>query len=74
MPRGVRNLDSVNGLTSKLNSLENKRQKLADALDEIEAEIISHETKRDELLRQDLINAIMKSGKSTTEIRTALGL
>lgn len=74
MPRGVRNLSTIKGLDSTIELLKNKKQNLLNEIEKLDREIEELTAKSDELAKGELLNLIIKSGKSVSEVKESLGL
>lgn len=74
MPRGVRNMNTLNGIDSKIESLTRKKQTLLEEMEQLDNEIEALTAKRESLAKEELLDLIVKSGKSIGEVKESLGL
>jgi hypothetical protein len=74
MPRGVRNVNTVAGIDGQIAALDKAITSLQSEIDEKRDERNKLIDAKKALIRDQLVDEIMASGKSVEEVRNALAL
>jgi hypothetical protein len=74
MPRGVRNLNTVSGIDSRVGTIDKAIANLQSQITELQTERNTLMDSRKTIVQNELLDVIYKSGKSPEEVKAALGL
>jgi archaellum component FlaC len=74
MPRGKRNLNTVNGIDQRVGTIDKAIGNLQSEISILTEERNSLMDARKSIVQSELLDMIYKSGKSPDEVKTALGL
>lgn len=74
MPRGVRDMNSLKGIESRIGSIDAKKASLLAEIAELDEERSGLIDKKKAILKERIVDKILASGKSEEEILQALGM
>jgi uncharacterized small protein (DUF1192 family) len=74
MPRGVRNLNTVSGIDSRVGTIDKVIATLRSQIADLETERNTLMDSRKTIVQNELLEVIYKSGKTPDEVKAALGL